>query len=73
MGKHRHRILFDLSPALLEFAGIPQTTRQLFDLLSRSPEFEVTGLIWGTVFCTVFTPERFIIVVWKMKLSFFRR
>jgi len=45
--KRKHRILFDLSPALLEFAGIPQTTRQLFDLLSRSPEFEVSGLIWG--------------------------
>jgi glycosyltransferase involved in cell wall biosynthesis len=47
MAKRRHRILFDLSPALLEFAGIPQTTRQLFDLLSRSPDFEVTGLLWG--------------------------
>jgi glycosyltransferase involved in cell wall biosynthesis len=47
MAKQRHRILFDLSPALLEFAGIPQTIRQLFDLLSRSPDFEVTGLLWG--------------------------
>jgi glycosyltransferase involved in cell wall biosynthesis len=43
----KHRVLFDLGPALLGQAGIPQTTRQLFELFSRCPELEVTGLIWS--------------------------
>jgi glycosyltransferase involved in cell wall biosynthesis len=43
----KHRVLFDLGPALLKQAGIPQTTRQLFELFSRCPDVEVTGLIWS--------------------------
>jgi glycosyltransferase involved in cell wall biosynthesis len=46
-GGRKHRILFDLGPALLIQAGIPQTTRQLFDLFAHCPEVEVTGLVWG--------------------------
>jgi glycosyltransferase involved in cell wall biosynthesis len=44
--KSRHRVLVDLSMAILGYSGIPQDSRLMFKTLSLMPNVEPTGLVY---------------------------